>query len=57
LSRRAAIADRFSWRRIKTFDPAVLAAMKKMETALDAMNVCAPTVHHIHKSSVVSYQK
>lgn len=35
-------------RYIKTFDPAVLAAMKKMETTLDAMNVCAPTVHHIN---------
>ncbi len=32
----------------KAFDPAVLAAMKKMETTLDAMNACAPTVHHIN---------
>jgi len=35
-------------RYIKAFDPAVLAAMKKMETTLDAMNACAPTVHHIN---------
>ena len=35
-------------RYIKAFDPAVLAAMKKMETTLDAINVCAPTVHHIN---------
>jgi len=27
---------------------AVLAAMKKMEATLDAINVCAPTVHHIN---------
>jgi hypothetical protein len=32
----------------KTFDPAVLAAMKWMETTLDAMKVCAPTVHQIN---------
>jgi hypothetical protein len=35
-------------RYIKAFDPAVLAAMKKMETTLDTMNACAPTVHHIN---------
>jgi len=35
-------------RYIKAFDPAVLAAMKKMETTLDAINVRAPTVHHIN---------
>ncbi|HXY03481.1 MAG TPA: site-specific integrase [Terriglobales bacterium] len=35
-------------RYIKAFDPAVIAAMKKMETTLDAINVCAPTVHHIN---------
>jgi integrase len=32
-------------RYIKAFDPAVLAAMKKMETTLDALAECAPTVH------------
>ena len=32
-------------RYIKAFDPAVLAAMKRMETTLDAMKLCAPTVH------------
>jgi hypothetical protein len=36
-------------RYIKAFDPAVLAAMKRMETTLDAMKVCAPTVHQINK--------
>ena len=35
-------------RYIKAFDPAVLVAMKKMEATLDAMNACAPTVHHIN---------
>ena len=35
-------------RYIKAFDPAVLAAMKKMETTLDAMKLCAPTVHQIN---------
>jgi hypothetical protein len=35
-------------RYIKAFDPAVLAAMKRMETTLDAMKVCAPTVHQIN---------
>ncbi len=35
-------------RYIKAFDPAVLAAMKRMETTLDAMNSCAPTVHQIN---------
>jgi hypothetical protein len=29
-------------RYIKAFDPAVLAAMKRMETAMDAMKLCAP---------------
>jgi len=41
--------------KISDFDPAVIAAMKKMETTLDAINVCAPTVHHINEGSVVSY--
>jgi len=36
-------------RYIKAFDPAVIAAMKKMETTLDAINVCAPTAHHINE--------
>lgn len=35
-------------RYIKAFDPAVLAAMKRMETTLDAMKLCAPTVHQIN---------
>jgi integrase len=35
-------------RYIKAFDPAALAAMKRMETTLDAMKVCAPTVHQIN---------
>jgi|HubBroStandDraft_5_1064220.scaffolds.fasta_scaffold1467927_1 hypothetical protein len=29
-------------RYIRAFDPAVLAAIKKMETSLDAMKLCAP---------------
>jgi integrase len=41
-------------RYIKAFDPAVLAAMKRMETTLDAMKPCAPTVHQINLGSVVS---
>jgi hypothetical protein len=35
-------------RYIKAFDPAVLAAMKRIETTLDAMKVFAPTVHQIN---------
>jgi hypothetical protein len=35
-------------RYIKAFDPAVLAAMKRMETTLDAMKPCAPTVRQIN---------
>jgi hypothetical protein len=35
-------------RYIKAFDPAVLAAMKKMETTLDAMKQSAPRVHHVN---------
>jgi integrase len=35
-------------RYIKAFDPAVLAAMKRMETTLDAMKLCAPIVHQIN---------
>jgi integrase len=35
-------------RYIKAFDPVVLAAMKRMETTLAAMKVCAPTVHQIN---------
>ncbi len=35
-------------RYIKAFDPAILAAMKGMETTLDAMKLCAPTVHQIN---------
>jgi hypothetical protein len=35
-------------RYIKAYDPAVLAAMKRMETTLDAMKLCAPTVHQIN---------
>jgi len=38
----------FQERYIKAFDPAVLAAMKRMETTLDAMKLCAPTVHQIN---------
>ena len=32
----------------RAFDPAVLAAMRRMETTLDAMKVRAPTVHQIN---------
>jgi integrase len=35
-------------RYIKAFDPAVLAAMKKLETTLDAASQSAPTVHQIN---------
>jgi integrase len=35
-------------RYIKAFDPAVLAAMKKLETTLDVLNQGAPIVHQIH---------
>src|SRR6267143_2577315 len=35
-------------RYIKAFDPAVLAAMKKLETSLDAMSQSAPKVHQIN---------
>ena len=35
-------------RYIKAFDPAVLAAMKKMETTLDALAECAPAVHQMN---------
>jgi integrase len=35
-------------RYIEAFDSAVLAAMKRMETTLDAMKLCAPTVHQIN---------
>jgi integrase len=35
-------------RYIKAFDPAVLAAMKKLEATLDAMNQSAPIVHQIN---------
>jgi integrase len=35
-------------RYIKAFDPAVLAAMRKLETSLDAMSQSAPKVHQIN---------
>jgi len=35
-------------RHIKAFDPAIRAAMKRMETTLDAMKLCAPTVRQIN---------
>ncbi len=35
-------------RYIKAFDPAVLAAMKKLETTLDALNQSAPVVHQMN---------
>jgi len=35
-------------RYIKAFDPAVMAAMKKMETSLDKMGQSAPRVHHVN---------
>src|SRR5215472_1844276 len=35
-------------RYIKAFDPAVLAAMRKLETSLDAMSQSAPIVHQIN---------
>lgn len=35
-------------RYIKAFDPAVVAAMRRMENTLDAMRPCAPTVHQIN---------
>ena len=34
-------------RYIKAFDPAVLAAMRKLETSLDAISESAPRVHQI----------
>jgi len=30
-------------------DPAVLAAMEKLEATLDAMNECAPRVRHVNQ--------
>jgi integrase len=35
-------------RYIKAFDPAVLAAMKRMEATLDALEECAPAVHQMN---------
>jgi integrase len=35
-------------RYIKAFDPAVMAAMRKMETTLDTMGQSAPRVHHVN---------
>jgi len=35
-------------RYIKAFDPAVLAAMRKLETSLDAISQSAPIVHQIN---------
>jgi hypothetical protein len=35
-------------RYIKAFDPAVVAAMKKLEATLDAMSQSAPIVHQIN---------
>jgi hypothetical protein len=35
-------------RYIKAFDPAVLAAMRRLETSLDAMSQSAPIVHQIN---------
>jgi len=35
-------------RYIKAFDPAVLAAMRKLKTSLDAMSQSAPKVHQIN---------
>jgi integrase len=35
-------------RYIKAFDPAVLAAMKKLETTLDVLSQSAPIVHQIN---------
>jgi hypothetical protein len=35
-------------RYIKAFDPAVAAAMKKLETTLDVLDQSAPTVHQIN---------
>jgi Phage integrase family len=35
-------------RYIKAFDPAVLAAMRKLEMSLDAMGQSAPRVHQIY---------
>ena len=34
-------------RYIKTFDPALVAAMKKLEAAVDLVNQIAPRVHQI----------
>ena len=44
-------------RYINASDPAVLAAMKRMETALHAMKVCAPTVRQTNQGSCVKMWK
>jgi integrase len=35
-------------RYIKAFDPAVLAAMKRMEAALDVVSKCSPTAYQVN---------
>jgi hypothetical protein len=44
-------------RHTKDFDPAVLAAMKWMETTSDAMKICAPTVHQINQGGCAKLLK
>ena len=43
-------------RTIKAFDPAVMAAMKKLEATVDLVNQSAPRVHQI-LSSNMSFRK
>jgi hypothetical protein len=42
-------------RRIKALDPAVLAAMKQMEAALDVVSKCSPTVYQVNEAVVVNW--
>ncbi len=41
-------------RYIKAFDPAVLAAMKQMEAALDVVSKCSPTAYQVNEGVVVN---
>ena len=45
---RRAIAHVTKDRHVKALDPTMLVAMKWMQTTLDAITVCAPTVHKIN---------
>jgi hypothetical protein len=43
-----AVVGRESVNKLKAFDPAILAAMRRLETSLDAMSQSAPIVHQIN---------